>query len=40
MDRDWPAAKFMQKPVKLAELGERIADLLARGRAARRRKGA
>lgn len=30
MGQDWPAETFMQKPVKLAELTERIQDLLQR----------
>ena len=29
MYREWPAAKFFEKPVKLAELADAIADLLA-----------
>jgi len=29
MYRDWPAAKFFEKPVKLAELADAVADLLA-----------
>ena len=31
MDRDWPAAKFFEKPVKLAALADAIAGLLADG---------
>ena len=31
MYRDWPAAKFMEKPVKLADLAAAIAELLADG---------
>ena len=31
MYRDWPAAKFMEKPVKLADLAAAIAELLAEG---------
>jgi len=30
MGQDWPAETFMQKPVRLAELAERIDTLLAR----------
>jgi DNA-binding response OmpR family regulator len=30
MGQDWPAESFMQKPVRLAELAERIDTLLAR----------
>lgn len=30
MGQDWPAESFMQKPVRLAELAERIETLLAR----------
>ena len=30
MGQDWPAETFMQKPVRLAELAERIETLLAR----------
>jgi DNA-binding response OmpR family regulator len=30
MGQDWPAEAFMQKPVRLAELAERIDTLLAR----------
>ena len=30
MGQDWPAETFMQKPVRLAELAERIQTLLAR----------
>lgn len=33
--QDWPADSFMQKPVRLAELAERIETLLARAEAAR-----
>ena len=29
MYRDWPAAKFFEKPVRLGELADAIADLLA-----------
>ncbi len=29
MYREWPAAKFFEKPVKLADLAEAIAELLA-----------
>jgi CheY-like chemotaxis protein len=29
MYRDWPAAKFFEKPVKLGELADAVADLLA-----------
>jgi len=29
MYREWPAAKFFEKPVKLAELADAIAGLLA-----------
>jgi CheY-like chemotaxis protein len=31
MYRDWPAAKFLEKPVKLADLAAAIADLLDEG---------
>jgi DNA-binding response OmpR family regulator len=31
MYRDWPAAKFMEKPVRLADLAAAIAELLADG---------
>ena len=30
MGQDWPAESFMQKPVRLAELAERIEMLLSR----------
>ncbi len=33
--QDWPADSFMQKPVRLAELADRIQVLLARAEAAR-----
>ena len=33
MYRDWPAAKFLEKPVKLADLADTIAGLLAGGEA-------
>ncbi len=36
MGQDWPAESFMQKPVRLADLAERIESLL--GRAERQRK--
>lgn len=29
MYRDWPAARFFEKPVKLGELADAVADLLA-----------
>ena len=29
MYREWPAAKFFEKPVKLADLAAAIAELLA-----------
>jgi DNA-binding response OmpR family regulator len=35
MGQDWPAESFMQKPVRLAELAERIDMLLAQAEAAR-----
>jgi two-component system sensor histidine kinase/response regulator len=35
MGQDWPAESFMQKPVRLAELAERIDMLLERAKAAR-----
>ena len=31
MYRDWPAAKFLEKPVKLADLAAAIAELLDEG---------
>ena len=34
MYRDWPAAKFLEKPVKLAVLADTIAGLLAAGESA------
>jgi CheY-like chemotaxis protein len=33
MYRDWPAAKFLEKPVKLADLADTIADVLSGGEA-------
>jgi CheY-like chemotaxis protein len=33
MYRDWPAAKFLEKPVKLADLADTIAEVLAGGEA-------
>ena len=33
MYRDWPAAKFLEKPVKLADLAATIAELLAADKA-------
>ena len=34
MYREWPAAKFFEKPVKLADLAAAIAELLAEDDAA------
>jgi CheY-like chemotaxis protein len=33
MYRDWPAAKFLEKPVKLADLADTIAEVLTGGEA-------
>ena len=39
MYREWPAAKFFEKPVKLADLADAIAELLAAGGRRRGREG-
>jgi hypothetical protein len=40
MYREWPAAKFFEKPVKLADLAAAIAELLAAADEADATKGA